>query len=82
MTFFEIQDIIGSLWPVLISIIGFIAWLARLEYKIQTCIALIKDLKDRVKAIEDKSGEVTELKNLVIAIDSKLSVLVDGYNGK
>lgn len=75
MNFYDISALLQGFWPVVVGFVIVIFWFARLEYK-------SNNNEERIVKLEDKDGEIAELKNTIIAIDSKLSVLIEGYNGK
>lgn len=74
MNFYDISEAFQAFWPVLVTLVGIILWFGKLE-------STTRDLERRVKALEDKNDDITKMAQTIIAIDSKLTVLLPGYNG-
>lgn len=64
-----IEYIIDNLWPILLAMIGFIIWLARLENKVSQNELEIKEFK------EEKKDEILNMNNKLDELNKTLTGL-------
>lgn len=74
MNFYDISEAFQAFWPVAVSFTIAILWFGRLESK-------TNENRRRIEELEKKNDDIKKMAETVIAIDSKLTVLLPGYNG-
>jgi hypothetical protein len=70
-------QLLSEAWPILISVVGLIAWLVRLESQVQAMRVEHEQLKTRHEALDSKVMEqLTQVRESLARIEGKLGVKV------